>query len=184
MNLLIPLFNHLIHSSMNQFKNFKKGFTLIELLVVISIIGLLSAVVLSSLSNARMKGRDARRISDIRQLRNALELYRSDNGRYPSSGGSPIEPYTLLNSALVPRYIASIPRDPKSGWGCRGPSGEYCYSYPVNGSAFHLGALLETSSAVIGNDVDFNSASAGYYYHFNGETEPGGSSGYIYDIRP
>lgn len=63
----------------------KRGFTLIELLVVISIISLLSSVVLSSLSSAKMKARDTRRIQDLIQLRNAIEMYRLDNGIYPDA---------------------------------------------------------------------------------------------------
>ena len=66
-------------------KNKTKGFTLIELLVVIAIIGILSSVVLASLNSARAKARDARRLSDLHQIRNALELYASDNsGSYPT----------------------------------------------------------------------------------------------------
>lgn len=61
-----------------------KGFTLVELLVVISIIGLLSSIVLSSLSVARSKARDTQRISDIHNLQTALELYRASNGAYPT----------------------------------------------------------------------------------------------------
>jgi len=55
--------------------NYKRGFTLIELLVVIAIIGILSSVVLASLNSARQKGRDARRISDVKQVQLALELF-------------------------------------------------------------------------------------------------------------
>lgn len=69
---------------------YKSGFTLIELLVVISIIGVLSTIAMISLSGARAKARDARRLSDMEQIRNALELYKLDHGEYPeenSSGG-------------------------------------------------------------------------------------------------
>ncbi|MFH1170666.1 MAG: type II secretion system protein [Candidatus Vogelbacteria bacterium] len=61
-----------------------KGFTLIELLVVIAIISLLSSIVLASLGQARVKARDSKRVQDLIQLRNAMELYASDhNGLYP-----------------------------------------------------------------------------------------------------
>lgn len=46
----------------------KKGFTLVELLVVIAIIALLSTLSVVALNSARAKSRDARRLSDIRQI--------------------------------------------------------------------------------------------------------------------
>lgn len=60
-----------------------KGFTLIELLVVIAIIGLLSTLAVIALGTARAKARDAKRVSDIKQVQSALELYNSDAGGYP-----------------------------------------------------------------------------------------------------
>ena len=61
------------------FQTHNKGFTLIELLVVVAIIGILAAIVLTALSSAREKTRDAKRISELRQLVNAIEMYRLDN---------------------------------------------------------------------------------------------------------
>ena len=66
--------------------NSNKGFTLIELLVVISIIGVLSGVVLSSLQSARAKARDTRRIQDLNQIRTALFLYYDTYGNWVQSG--------------------------------------------------------------------------------------------------
>lgn len=63
-----------------------KGFTLIELLVAVAIMGLLSSVIFASTNSARKKGRDARRLEDIKQIQTALELYYgSNNGAYPGN---------------------------------------------------------------------------------------------------
>ncbi len=59
------------------------GFTLIELLVVIAIIGLLSTLAVVALNSARQRSRDAKRVSDIRQIQTALELGYSENNMYP-----------------------------------------------------------------------------------------------------
>jgi prepilin-type N-terminal cleavage/methylation domain-containing protein len=83
------------------------GFTLIELLVVIAIIGILSSVVLASLNGARKKGRDSRRISDLKQMQLALELYYDSNGvEYPDA-----------LSSLATTYISAVPTDPQTGSG-------------------------------------------------------------------
>lgn len=64
----------------------RKGFTLIELLVVIAIIGILSTLAVVALNTARLKSRDAKRVSDIKQLQTALELYFADHGNaYPAT---------------------------------------------------------------------------------------------------
>ena len=62
-------------------KTKKQGFTLIELLVVIAIIGILSTAVLTSLNSARDKARDAKKISDLKQIALALE-----QARHPVTG--------------------------------------------------------------------------------------------------
>ena len=67
-------------------KNAPKAFTLIELLVVIAIIGLLSSVVLASLSGARESARDTRRKADLSQLRTAFNLYYNKFGTYIGEG--------------------------------------------------------------------------------------------------
>jgi prepilin-type N-terminal cleavage/methylation domain-containing protein len=73
-----------------QTKN--RGFTLIELLVVISIIGVLSAVVLTSLQNAKIKAKDAVVFAAIDQFKSLLTLEYGDTGSYgnllPNFNGS------------------------------------------------------------------------------------------------
>ena len=121
-----------------------KGFTLIELLVVISIIGLLSSVVLASLNSARVKTRDVKRVADLRQVVNALELYNSDNGHYPMVGnyacfdcvGYLNTPVTTpdaatISAALLP-YLKGPIGDPKN------LGGETGYLYISDGTEYKV----------------------------------------------
>ncbi len=58
----------------------KRGFTLIELLVVIAIIGILSSVVLASLTTARTRGTAAAIQNEMSNMRAQAELFYSTNG--------------------------------------------------------------------------------------------------------
>lgn len=114
---------------MNNINRRMRGFTLIELLVVISIIGLLAAIALVSLGSARAKGRDAKRIRDIREIRTALELYFGDCGGYPAASGTTLPSSITGNST----YLAVIPTNPSP------PGGSYGYNT--------TGATSSTSTA-------------------------------------
>ena len=113
-------------------KNLKNGFTLIELLVVISIIGLLASVVLVSLNSTRSKARDTKRVAEVRQLINALQLYVDNVGTFPNATGSCLNGWcclghgdagtcwtvpstyhgsTALDAQLAP-YVPKLPDDP------------------------------------------------------------------------
>jgi len=97
-----------------MFKTKKRGFTLIELLVVIAIIGVLATIVLVSLNSARVKARDARRQSDIRQISLAMEMwYDSNNSSYAAPGGvSWADNPGTICSGNISSFLAPIPASP------------------------------------------------------------------------
>ncbi len=68
------------HSRPLELSRAVRGFTLVELLVVIAIIGVLSTVVLASLSTARTKGSDAAIQSDLQTIQTQAELFYYSHG--------------------------------------------------------------------------------------------------------
>ena len=134
-----------------QNKN-KKGFTIIELLVVISIIGLLATISVVVLNGARRKSRDTKRISDIRQINTALEMYYNDRYSYPAdtqfssvlgtSYGSALcyEGFVLNTSYCTTTgkiYLGVVPGNPAPG----GVS--YVYKQLSSGMDYQISFLLE-----------------------------------------
>jgi len=160
---------HFTLSNMKTMKivNKKTGFTLIELIVVIAIIGILSTIVMVSLNTARGKARDARRISDIRQLQLALQMYYDINGAYPTTTEG------LVKLTTPTAYITAVPVDPQN-------SSAYSYCAPAT-LGYHLGSPnVESRSTALDSDADVISdgCTSG---SFSGAD---GSGPYVYDVTP
>lgn|SRR3989344_1960295 len=112
-----------------------KGFTLVELLVVIAIIGLLATVVIISVGSARGKARDGRRISDMKALQGAMELYKDGNS------GNAVAAQNGLSAALTPTYLGAIPSDPKT-------NAAYTYSNAGSDDTYYFQFTTEQDSSL------------------------------------
>ncbi|KKQ27441.1 MAG: hypothetical protein US42_C0009G0031 [Candidatus Magasanikbacteria bacterium GW2011_GWC2_37_14] len=121
----------------------KRGFTLIELLVVIAIIGLLSTLAVVALGSARLKARDSKRLSDLKQVQTALELYYTDKNAYPAPTGAVTlgdTDHACLNAdgfaatGCATPYMGMVPADP----------GTTSYAYTsADGTTYSITATLE-----------------------------------------
>ncbi|MFA5496419.1 MAG: type II secretion system major pseudopilin GspG [Porticoccaceae bacterium] len=110
------------------------GFTLVELLVVLAILALLAGLVgpqvLKQLGGAKSKTATVQ----IRDLEQALEMYKLDVGRFPTSDQG-LDALVRQPSG-VPGWNgpylkgSAVPRDP---WG-----GDYNYRYPGQNAEFDL----------------------------------------------
>jgi prepilin-type N-terminal cleavage/methylation domain-containing protein len=126
-------------------KDSGRGFTLIELLVVISIIGVLSTVVLSSLSAARTKAKDAQVRMQVDSIINALYLASDQStGVFPGepgiwqclkSSGTCWNGIYSGNTTITSELAPYMPNIPKNSF----PPGTYMYDsylYKPNGTGY------------------------------------------------
>src|SRR5438067_13476464 len=124
----------------NSVRGQQKGFTLIEVLVVIAIISVIAGIVYASTGSVREKARQTTCISNLRQIGQALAMYRqdwsgSDTPGWPAAMGFPSALVDLAGRSRsgTGAYLAGgsevllCPDDPLRSARAAAPEASPCY---------------------------------------------------------
>lgn len=82
-----------------------RGFTLIELIVVMAIVALLASIVAPRYFASLAKSKETALQQSLVTMRDAIDQYAADKGRYPDS----------LQDLAAARYLRQVPEDPLTG---------------------------------------------------------------------
>ena len=111
----------------------QRGYTLIELMVVLTIIGILATIAQPNLHKTIIRAREASLRQSLFVLRDVLDQFYSDHGRYPDS----------LDELVDERYIRKLPDDPftrsNSTWIVIAPEGAKGNVYDVHSGSNLVG---------------------------------------------
>lgn len=143
--------------------SFRKWFTLAELMIVIGVIGILAASLYPSLSSYLARGRDTVRVTDLKNIENALRLYEmdrwymkrtltywwGDTGLWDNSS-QPVSNPTFIKYLKDEWYMQKVPMDPINNancdiaWGNPGCSGYsyFYYCYPIDATYLYPQLVL------------------------------------------
>jgi general secretion pathway protein G len=133
----------------------QRGFTLIEIMVVVVIIGLLTAVVTVTVTSRVDEARISKAKQDIRAIETALQMYRLDNSRYPTTDQGlqalvekpTVEP--IPNSWRQGGYVTRLMKDP---W-----KNDYLYVSPGQDREYELYSLgADNKEGGEGQDADIS----------------------------
>lgn len=145
-----------------------RGFTLIELLVVIALIGIIAALAMIALGAARQKSRDSRRLSDLKQIQSALELFYDGNNGYPATTSilladnnhSCLSTSGFLPAGSCTTTLLDFPKDPAGGYYYYSSSGD---DYVVLTSLEGVMDDLTGTVAINKNRGAFNTGLTGWW---------------------
>lgn len=112
------------------------GFTLIELLVVMAIIGLLMSIAVPKYFGSVDRSKDTILRQDLTTMREAIDKYYGDTGKYPDT----------LDDLVTKRYLRNIPRDPVTE-----SDTTWITVSPTNGAG---GSVYDIKSGAPGNGSD------------------------------
>lgn len=141
---------------------YKKGFTLIELLIVIAIIAILSGVLIVVIKPETYfkRGRDAKRLSNMNALVQAIQEYHLDNGYYPDAADTLRTSNTLAGSSTslldargswidadLSKYMSKMYVDPVN-------NSTYYIRYMHNGIGFEIDITMEAYIEEAANTAD------------------------------
>ncbi len=132
-SISLYVYDYYVDMKSAHFTN-KRGFTLIELLVVIGILAVLLAITLIAINPAKQfsQANNTKRRSDVNAILNAIDQYAADNkGTLPTgidgctdandpcvlSNDSNVTTKVDICTALVTKYLAALPADPKTATG-------------------------------------------------------------------
>lgn len=145
-----------------------RGFTIIELLVVIAIIGILAAILLPVLLSAKCRSYEGRAATEMKNMKQALEMYERDTGYYPPDGNANMVS-ACLNGPNAP-YM-EFKEDDLDGGKYLDPWGEF-YHYDENASVTPKN--LDDPTIAGHNDYSFDMYSNGCDRDDDGGENDGG----------
>ena len=133
----------------------QRGFSLIEIMVVIVILGILASLIIPKIMGRPDEARQVKAKQDILSLENALELYKLDNGFYPSTeqglealAKQPTQPPIPTNWQPLLRTLPTDPWGNTYKYSNPGEHGEIdVYSLGPNSNTTHN----NTTQLIIGN---------------------------------
>ncbi len=118
---------------MSHIPNKQRGFTFVEIMVVIVIVASLATLLVSGIQTIRVSSRDTKRVNDINQIRNALNIYYSKYSQYPTM----ITPGQAFSVGSI-IYLETVPNNPTpyTDNGC--PDKNYDYAQTDGGISYTL----------------------------------------------
>ncbi len=116
------------------------GWTLIEMLVVLSLIMILASLALTQYRNSIQTAKEATLRANLYHMREAIDQYYADKGRYPES----------LDTLVAERYLRAIPKDPLTDV----PDWQTIQAESEPGAASLSPGIYEVKSASSGTGMD------------------------------
>lgn len=111
----------------------RAGYTLIELMIVLTIIGILVSIAQPNFQKAVIRAREASLRRTLFVLRDVIDQYYADHGKYPDS----------LQNLVEEHYIRAVPKDPftnsNTTWVIVPPEGEEGQVYDVHSGSDLVG---------------------------------------------